>query len=81
MHMNTNKENIKIDKISELLRKAPTDDGTFYGALYDLYVFIGIVQGVNSINNNERMTIEESKERMIKKYENYNTRYGSWFYW
>lgn len=75
--MNTNKENIKIDKISELLRKAPTDDGTFYGALYDLYVFIGIVQGVNSINNNERMTIEESKERMIKKYENYNTRYGS----
>lgn len=75
--MNTNKENIKIDKISELLRKAPTDDGTFYGALYDLYVFIGIVQGVNSINNNEGMTIEESKERMIKKYENYNTRYGS----
>ena len=34
------KENISIGKISELLKNAPTDDGTFYGCLYDLYVFI-----------------------------------------
>ena len=30
------KENISIGKISELLKNAPTDDGTFYGCLYDL---------------------------------------------
>ena len=33
------KEDIPMEKISELLKKAPTDDGTFYGSLYDLYVF------------------------------------------
>ena len=45
------KENISIGKISELLKNAPTDDGTFYGCLYDLYVLIGIVKGVSDINN------------------------------
>ena len=40
--MSANQENIKIEKISELLKKAPTDDGTFYGSLYDLYFFIEI---------------------------------------
>lgn len=72
-----NQENIQIEKITELLKKAPTDDGTFYGVLYDLYVFIGMLKGINDINNNRGMTIEESKERIMKKYENYNTRYGS----
>ena len=33
------KEDIYIEKITELLKKAPTDDGTFYSSLYDLYVF------------------------------------------
>lgn len=74
--MNTKQENISIDKISELLKKAPTDDGTFYGALYDLYVFIGIVKGVNSINNNEGTTLEEFKKEMEKLYENLNRRFG-----
>ena len=32
--MSANQENIKIEKISELLKKAPNDDGTFYGSLY-----------------------------------------------
>lgn len=45
------KENISIGKISELLKNAPTDDGTFYGCLYDLYVFIGIVKGVSDIKD------------------------------
>ena len=26
------KEDISMEKISELLKKAPTDDGTFYGS-------------------------------------------------
>lgn len=75
--MKNQKENIKLDKIVELLRKAPTDDGTLYGAIYDLYVFIGISKGVDDIRNGRGMTIEESRERMMRKYANYSTRYGS----
>ena len=37
--MNNNQEDFSMEKISELLKKAPTDDGTFYGSIYDLYVF------------------------------------------
>lgn len=44
-----NKEDVSIEKISELLKKAPTDDGTFYGALYDLYLFIGFAKGIDDI--------------------------------
>ena len=29
------KADIPMEKISELLKKTPTDDGTFYGSLYD----------------------------------------------
>lgn len=45
------KEDIPMEKISELLKKAPTDDGTFYGSLYDLYVFIGLVKSADDIKN------------------------------
>lgn len=75
--MSMPKEDIQMEKISTLLKKAPTDDGTFYGSLYDLYVFIGLVKSADDIRNGRGMTIEESRERIIKKYENYNTRYGS----
>lgn len=75
--MDTNQENISIEKIVDLLKKSETDDGTFYSSLYDLYFFIKITKGVNDVNNGKGMTIEESKERIMKKYESYNTRYGS----
>ena len=71
--MSANQENIKIEKISELLKKAPTDDGT----LYDLYFFIEITKGILDINNNKGISLEESRERMIQKYENYNRKLGS----
>ncbi len=67
----------KMDKISELLKKSKTDDGTFLDALYNLYVFIGMTKGIEDIRNGRYWTLEESKERMRKKYENYNARYGS----
>ena len=72
-----NREDISIETISELLKNASTDDGTFYGALYDLYLFIGLAKGIDDIKNGRGMTLEESKERMMRKYENYNRRYGS----
>lgn len=74
--MNANQENISIEKISELLKKAPTDDGTFYGALYDLYVFIGISKGINDINNGRGMTLEELHKEMEELYENTSRRFG-----
>ncbi len=71
------KEDIKIELISELLKKSKSDDGTFLDALYNLYLFIGITKGVDDIKNGNGMTIEESRERIMQKYENYNKRYGS----
>ncbi len=71
------KEDIKIESISELLKKSKSDDGTFLDALYNLYLFIGITKGVYDIKNGNGMTIEQSRERIMQKYENYNKRYGS----
>lgn len=70
-------ENIEIEKISETLKKNKTDDGTFYGSLYDLYVLINIARSIDNINHGHFMTLEESKERMMRKYETYNRRFGS----
>jgi len=75
--MSIPKENIKMEKIVKLLENAPTDDGTLYSSVYDLYVFIGLSKGVNDMNNGRGMTLEESRERMMRKYANYSARYGS----
>ena len=74
--MNKPQEKVEIDKITELLRKAPTDDGTFYGSLYDLYVFIGITKGVNDINQGNGISLEELREEMEAIYENTSRRTG-----
>lgn len=75
--MNENEENIEIEKLSELLRKAPTDDGTFYGALYDLYVLIGIAKGVNCINHGKGISLEELHKEMEELYESTSRKSGS----
>ena len=72
-----NQEQFYLDKISELLRKSKSDDGTFLDALYNLYLFIGITKSINDIKTGNVMTIEESRERMMQKYESYSARYGS----
>ena len=74
-------EKFKLEKISELLKKSESDDGTFLDALYNLYIFIGITKSMEDISEGKIMTIEESKERMMQKYESYSARYGSWIYW
>lgn len=74
--MNDKQEKIEIDKITELLRKAPTDDGTFYGALYDLYVLIEITKGVNDINHGNSISLEELHEEMEAIYESTSRRTG-----
>ena len=70
------KEDIPMEKISELLKKAPTDDGTFYGSLYDLYVFIGLVKSANDIKNGRTITLEELEKEMEALYENSSRRFG-----
>lgn len=57
--MSIPKEDIKFDKISELLKKAETDDGTFYSSVYDLELIIGISKGIEGIRNGGGMTLEE----------------------
>ncbi len=74
--MKIEKENIKMEKIINLLKNSK-DDGTFLDSLYDLYLFIEIAKGVDDVRNGRGMTLEESRERMIRKYETYSTKYGS----
>lgn len=70
------KEDIPMEKISELLKKAPTDDGTFYGSLYDLYVFIGLVKSADDIKNGRTITLEELKKEMEALYDSRSKRFG-----
>ena len=70
------KEDIPMEKISELLKKAPTDDGTFYGSLYDLYVFIGLVKSADDIKNGRTITLEDLKKEMEALYDNSSKRFG-----
>lgn len=70
------KEDTPMEKISELLKKAPTDDGTFYGSLYDLYVFIGLVKSADDIKNGRTITLEELKKEMEALYDSSSKRFG-----
>lgn len=73
--MNINKD-IPMKKISELLKNAPTDDGTFYGSLYDLYVFIEMSKSANHVKNGSTITLKELEKEMEDLYENSSRRFG-----
>lgn len=74
--MNKNEEIVSIEKIVELLKKAPTDDGTFYGCLYDLHVFISISKGIDDINNDRGTPLEEFYKNREALYESCSRRFG-----
>jgi len=69
------KEDIQMEKIIELLKKSE-DDGTFYGTIYNLYVLIGIVKGVDDIRNGRGVTLEEFNKEREALYESYSRRFG-----
>lgn len=73
--MSIQKEDIKIEKIVNLLKNSE-DDGTFYGALYDLYLFIGIAKGIDDIRNGRGVTLEEFNKERIALYESYSRKFG-----
>lgn len=74
--MHKKQEKIKIENLVELLKKASTDDGTFSGSLYDLYVLIGIAKGVNDINQGKGISLEELDREMEALYENTSRKFG-----
>mgnify|MGYP004575900987 CR=1 FL=1 len=69
------KENIKNEKIVELLKKAE-DDGTFYDTMYKLYVLIEIAKGVNDIKSDSGMTLEQFNKERDELYEHYSRKFG-----
>lgn len=69
------KENIKNEKIVELLKKAE-DDGTFYDTMYKLYVLIEIAKGVNDIKSDRGMTVEQFNKEREELYEHYSRKFG-----
>lgn len=73
--MNITKEDIPMEKIVDLLKKSE-DDGTFYGAIYNLYILIGIAKGVDDIRNRRGVTLEEFNKEMEALHESYSRRFG-----
>ena len=74
--MNNNQEDFSMEKISELLKKAPTDDGTFYGALYDLYLFIGLAKSADDMKHGRCITLEELRKEMEERHARYSRRFS-----
>ena len=74
--MNNNQEDFSMEKISELLKKAPTDDGTFYGSIYDLYVFIGLAKSADDMKHGKCITLEELRKEMEERHARYSRRFG-----
>ena len=74
--MNIPKENIEFDKITKLLENTPTDDGTFYGVLYDLYLFIGLAKGVDDIRNGRGISLEEFSKEMEELHASITRKFG-----
>ena len=74
--MKNNQEDFSMEKISELLKKAPTDDGTFYSALYDLYLFIGLAKSADDMKHGRCITLEELRKEMEERHARYSRRFG-----
>ena len=74
--MNISKENIKLEKIVKLLEQNPEENNTLYDNIYNLYVLIGIVKGVNDIRAGHGITLDEFNKEREELYERYNRRFG-----
>ena len=74
--MSIPKEDIKLEKIVQLLEQNPQENNTLYDNIYNLYVLIGIAKGVNDIRNGRGMTLEEFNKEREELYEHYSRRFG-----
>ena len=73
--MKVQNEEIKIEKIVDLLKKSK-DNETFFVFLYNLYVLIGIAKGVNEMNQGKGIPLEDFVAEREALYENYNRKFG-----
>ena len=74
--MNIPKEDIKLEKIVNLLEKNSEENDTLYVNIYNLYVLIGIAKGVNDIRNGRGMTLEEFNKEREELYAHYSRRFA-----
>ena len=59
-----------MDFMKKTLNQVNTQDNTLYDFIYDLIFFMSLKESEEDIKNGRVMTIEESKERLMKKYGN-----------
>ena len=61
-----------MDFMKKALSQVNTQENTLYDFIYNLVFFISLKESEDDIKNNRVMTIEESKARLMQKYENLN---------
>ena len=61
-----------MDFMKKTLNQVNTQDNTLYDFIYDLIFFMSLKESEEGIKNGRVMTIEESKARLMQKYENLN---------
>lgn len=59
-----------MDFIKQTLNEVNFKENTLYDFIYDLFFFAKLKESEDDIKNGRVMTIEESKERLRKEYEN-----------
>lgn len=59
-----------MDFMKQTLNQVNTQENTLYDFIYNLVFFISLKESEEDIKNGRVMTIEESKERLMKKYGN-----------
>lgn len=71
-----------INEKQEILATVNTlpDNTTWDDAVYTLYLHSKLQKSKDDIKNGRVMSIEESKEKMRKKYANFHVKWGSWRY-
>ncbi len=63
-----------MELIKKTLNQVSTKENTLYDLIYDLIFFISLEESEEDIKNGRVMSIEESKERLRKKYANFNVK-------
>lgn len=59
-----------MDFMKKTLNQINLQENTLYDFIYNLVFFISLKESEDDIKNGRVMTIEESKERLMKKYGN-----------
>lgn len=70
------KDELYLDPICDLMKNAQENGDTFYDALYDLYVFIGLSKGIDDAKHGREITLEELHKEMEALYESTSRKFG-----